>query len=123
MYHPRPKNLNLFTIHFPIPAVVSILHRISGVFLFLLIPFLLWVLAFSLTEHGFETLKYWLRNPFLKFIFWLLLVPFCYHLIAGIRHLFSDIHIGEALKVGRMTAFLTFIISAILLVLAGIWLW
>lgn len=123
MYHQRPKNLNLFTIYFPIPAIVSILHRISGVFLFFLIPFILWALEFSLTENGFDTLNEWSGYVFVKIVFWLLLVPFCYHLIAGIRHLFSDIHIGESLKAGRLTALLTFIISAILLILAGIWIW
>ncbi|MBV8802224.1 MAG: succinate dehydrogenase, cytochrome b556 subunit, partial [Gammaproteobacteria bacterium] len=40
----RPKNLNLFTIRFPVPAIASILHRISGFILFLLIPFMLWAL-------------------------------------------------------------------------------
>lgn len=119
----RPKNLNLFTIHFPIPAIVSILHRITGVFLFLLIPFILWTLDYSLTEQGFESLKLWFSSGFVKVIFWLILVPFCYHVVAGIRHLLCDIHMGETLKTGRLTAFLTFIISAILLILAGIWLW
>ncbi|HLF66576.1 MAG TPA: succinate dehydrogenase, cytochrome b556 subunit, partial [Gammaproteobacteria bacterium] len=37
----RPINLNLFTIRFPLPAIVSILHRVSGVFLFLLLPILM----------------------------------------------------------------------------------
>lgn len=119
----RPKNLNLFTIHFPLPAIVSILHRVSGAFLFLLIPFILWAFAYSLTPNGFDTLQQWLGNFWAKLIFWVLFVPFCFHLVAGIRHLLSDIHIGDTLKAGRMTAVLTFIISIVLIVLAGIWLW
>ncbi len=123
MSHPRPKNLNLFTIHFPIPAIVSILHRLTGFFLFLLIPFVLWGLAFSLTESGFETLQRWLDTNTFKFIFWVLFIPFSFHLVAGIRHLLSDIHIGDSLQGGRRTAVLTFVISILLILLAGVWLW
>jgi succinate dehydrogenase / fumarate reductase, cytochrome b subunit len=121
--HSRPKNLNLFTIHFPGPAIVSILHRASGAFLFLLIPFALWCLSYSLTESGFEALHQWLGLAYLKFIFWVLFVPFCFHLLAGIRHLLSDIHLGDTLKSGRMTALLTFIIFALIIIMAGVWLW
>lgn len=119
----RPKNLNLFTIRFPIPAIVSILHRISGFFLFLLIPFILWVFAFSLTPAGFSTLQDWFSMIWIKMIVWLLLIPFCYHLIAGVRHLLSDIHLGDSLKGGRRGAVLTFIVSFLLIILAGVWLW
>lgn len=123
MNRPRPKNLNLFTIHFPLPAIVSILHRISGAFLFLAIPFVLWGLEYSLTDTGFEQLQQYMGMPLVKIIFWLLFVPFIFHLVAGIRHLLSDIHIGDTLKLGRTMALLTFIISAVLVILAGIWLW
>lgn len=123
MNHPRPKNLNLFTIHFPVPAIVSILHRISGVFLFLTIPLVLWGLQYSLTDNGFERLQQCLSTASVKFIFWLLFIPFIFHLVAGIRHLLSDLHIGDTLKMGRTTAWLTFIISALLVILAGVWLW
>jgi succinate dehydrogenase / fumarate reductase cytochrome b subunit len=121
--HARPKNLNLFTIHFPLPAIVSILHRISGAFLFLCIPFVLWLLAFSLTEAGFASLQEGLSNIVVKGIIWLLLIPFIFHLVAGIRHLLSDIHIGDSLEMGRAMSVLTFIVSALLVVLAGVWLW
>lgn len=120
---PRPKNLNLFTIHFPIPAIISILHRISGFSLFLLIPFMLWGLDYSLTLSGFETFQQWFDYFFIKLLVWLLLVPFCYHFVAGIRHLLMDIHLGDELKSGRIGSFLVLIISVILVILAGIWLW
>lgn len=123
MHHTRPKNLNLFTIHFPIPAIVSILHRVSGAFLFLLIPIVLWGLDYSLTDAGYETFQQWLASPYVKGLFWLLFIPFCFHLIAGVRHLLSDIHIGDSLKMGRKMAILTFIISILLVILAGVWLW
>lgn len=124
MKQQRPKNLNLFTIHFPIPAIVSILHRISGVILFLLIPFILWVLNFSLSSSAnFDRLANFLSSPFVKIIIWLLLAAFIYHMIAGIRHLFMDMGVGETLKSGRMGAQLTIVISLIIIILTGIWLW
>jgi succinate dehydrogenase / fumarate reductase, cytochrome b subunit len=119
----RPKNLNLFTISFPIPAIVSILHRISGFILFLFIPIALWGLHFSLTEMGFLKLQQWSNLVYVKLIIWLFLIPFFYHLVAGIRHLFADIHVGDTLRLGRITAILTFIIATLLIILAGIWLW
>ncbi|VVC75945.1 Succinate dehydrogenase cytochrome b556 subunit [Aquicella siphonis] len=123
MNHSRPKNLNLFTIHFPIPAIVSILHRVSGAFLFLLIPVALWGLEYSLTVSGFDDLQRLLGSPWVKIIFWLLFIPFCFHLVAGVRHLLSDIHIGDTLKLGRSMAWATFVIFGLFVILAGIWIW
>lgn len=123
MKQKRPINLNLFTIKFPLPAIVSILHRVSGFVLFLIIPVLLWALSFSLTPQGFDSLQAWLGNGFVKFIFWVLLVPFCFHLVAGIRHLLMDVHVGSTLAGARTTAVLTFVVSIILVILAGVWLW
>lgn len=123
MNYSRPKNLNLFTIHFPLPAIVSILHRISGFILFLMIPFILWGLSYSLTADGFETLSEWLSSIYVKTIFWILFVPFCFHLIAGIRHLLADIHVGDTLKMGRVASLLTFVIFIVIITFAGIWLW
>ena len=119
----RPKNLNLFTIRFPIPALISILHRLSGAFLFLLIPFALWGLNVSLTESGYEQITQYLDTFCAKIILWFLLMPFCYHFAAGIRHLLMDIHIGTSLQAGRKSAQLTLVISILLVILVGVWLW
>ncbi len=119
----RPKNLNLFTIRFPIPAIVSILHRLSGAFLFLLIPFILWALQVSLTYDGFDTIQQFLSNGYVRALVWILLAPFLYHLVAGVRHLLSDLHLGVSLKAGRMASMLTIVISALIILFAGIWLW
>ncbi|TAK76210.1 MAG: succinate dehydrogenase, cytochrome b556 subunit [Gammaproteobacteria bacterium] len=123
MHNTRPKNLNLFTIQFPLPAIISILHRLSGVFLFLLIPIALWLLAFSLTESGFDALQEWMDNFYTKIILWVLLAPFCFHLIAGCRHLLMDIHLGTSLKGGKLSSLLTLIIFFVFVILVGIWLW
>jgi succinate dehydrogenase / fumarate reductase cytochrome b subunit len=120
----RPRNLNLFTIRFPIPAIVSILHRISGFVLFLLIPFALWGLNLSLSSPDeFDNIHALLSTPFAKFLIWVSLAAFIYHFVAGIRHLLMDIHIGEELKSGRLSAVLTLIISILLILLLGIFLW
>ncbi len=124
MKNQRPKNLNLLTIRQPIPAVVSILHRISGVILFLVIPVLLWGLSLSLSsEQSFHDLQLTMSSPWIKFFLWCFLAAFLYHLVAGIRHLFMDAGCGEELKSGRLTATLTIVITLILIALAGIWLW
>jgi succinate dehydrogenase / fumarate reductase, cytochrome b subunit len=120
----RPKNLNLFTIRMPLPAIVSILHRISGILLFLLIPIMIWGLNLSLkSSQDFDNVHQFLTTPILKFIIWFCLAGFLYHLVAGIRHLLMDINIGIELKSGRLSALLTLIVAASLIILTGIWLW
>ena len=120
----RPKNLNLFTIRFPLPAIISILHRISGVILFLLVPFMLWGLSLSLSSsQDFDDLHLFLSSPFMKLLIWGGLSAFIYHFMAGIRHLLMDMHVGEALESGRLSAKLTLASSIILIILAGIWVW
>lgn len=120
----RPKNLNLFTIRFPLPAIVSILHRISGLVLFLLIPFALLGLDLSVTsQDGFNTVQNALFSAPAKFLLWLCLAAFLYHFVAGIRHLLMDINIGAELKSGRLTAIVALVISILLIVLAGFYLW
>jgi succinate dehydrogenase / fumarate reductase cytochrome b subunit len=120
----RPINLNLFTIKFPIPAIVSILHRISGVLLFLLIPFLLWVLQASLmSADSFQSLRDMATSQTGKIIVLICLSPFFYHFVAGIRHLLMDMEIGVELRGGRISSVLTFLFTFLLLILTGIYLW
>lgn len=123
MHHRRPKNLNLWTIRFPLTAIASILHRISGFVLFFLIPGALWVLHFSLTSHGYEMMTMWFNQGWFKLLCWALLVPFCYHLVAGLRHLLSDMHVGNTRHGGKIAAMLVFVFTAILVLLAGVWIW
>lgn len=119
----RPVNLNLLTIKFPCTAIASILHRISGVILFLCIPLMLGVLAKSLhSEAEFASLQQCLTTPFAKLVIWLFLAAIIYHLIAGVRHIVMDMGIAETLKGGRAGAYIVMILSAILIILVGIWL-
>lgn len=123
MNRSRPVNLNLFKIRFPLPAIVSILHRVTGVCLFLLIPIALWFLSYSFTEVGFNNIHTWMSDPLIKILIWLALIPYLFHLVAGVRHLLSDLHIGDTLPAGRYTAVLTFVISALLVLMLGVWIW
>lgn len=120
----RPVNLDLRTIKQPLPAIVSITHRISGILLFLGLPILLWMLDRSLASpEGFAELKDTLTSPLAKLIVWGLLAALLYHLVAGARHLLMDADIGESLEGGRRGAKLVFVTSAVLIILAGVWVW
>ena len=124
MKNQRPVNLNLLTIRLPVPAIVSILHRISGFLLFLAIPLVLWWLNASLaSQQDFDDIHQSFTTPCAKFIIWVVLSSFLYHFVAGIRHLLMDINIGVELKTGRLFAFLTMVIAFGLIILTGIWLW
>lgn len=119
----RPVNLNLTTIKFPPPAIVSILHRVTGVLIFLLLPFLLWVLSTSVSSQtGFLSLKDG-NHPILWFFVWIALSATIFHLIAGVRHLFMDLGYGESKQGGRATAYMVMILSLVGIIAAGVWLW
>lgn len=120
----RPINLNFLTIHFPVTAWVSIAHRLSGVFLFLCLPLMLWMLQESLaSEQRLLQLKLTLQTPISQGILWLLLIALLYHWIAGIRHLLLDAHVGETKEGGKIGAWLIICISLVLFVTAGYWIW
>lgn len=118
------RNLDLFTIRYPFTAMISFLHRLSGIFVFLLIPFLLLILTISIkSQEGFEQIRIVLGIPTIKFLVWLIWISLWYHLIAGIRHLLMDIGIGESLKQARISGSITIIFTILLAILTGIWLW
>lgn len=118
------RNLNLFTIRYPFTAIISLLHRLSGIFVFLLIPFLLWMLDIaSGSAIGFERVRALLTNLPAKLILWFFLVALWYHLIAGIRHLLMDIGVGESLRSARLSGGISLIITLLAAILLGSWLW
>jgi succinate dehydrogenase / fumarate reductase cytochrome b subunit len=122
LYRDRPKNLDLRTIRLPINALVSILHRLSGCVLFLLIPIILFTLFQTLkSENDFNNLKFILALPKLKIIYFVLLWPFFHHFYAGIRHLAMDIHFAtslvKAIYTGKVVLVLGFVSTLIVMVL------
>ncbi len=120
----RPVNLDLSTIKFPIMAISSITHRITGIVLLAGVLILLWMLDTSLnSEEGFAAVRETLTLPLAKLIVWAVLAALAFHLVAGLRHLLMDLGIGESLKGGRTGAGLTFAIAVVLMILAGVWIW
>jgi len=100
----RPKNLNLFTIRLPINAVVSILHRAAGMFLFLMLPIILLAFQCSVNSQGTYTALVQLLNIwFIKLILIVLAWAFFHHFFAGIRHLMQDIHWMTSLQKARFS--------------------
>lgn len=120
----RPVNLDLRTIKLPVTAYTSILHRISGVILFVGLAVLLYALDKSLeSEDGFKQVAACLASPLAKFVIWGLLSALLYHLVAGVRHLIMDAGVGETLEGGKLGSQIVIVVSAVVIVLAGVWIW
>ena len=120
----RPVNLDLTKMSFPPMAIVSIMHRISGVLIFLLLPFALYLLDHSLhSSESYQALQSSLSNPFMLFMVWALLGATCFHLFAGIRHILMDFGLFEELCAARFTAYFIMVLEVIVLVALGVWLW
>ena len=118
----RPKNLNLFTIKLPINAVVSILHRVSGIGLFLSLPLILWALQSLVhSEASYQNLTSWLNTWFVKLLLIGLAWAFFHHFFAGIRHLLQDIHWMTSLNNARLSSrILLWLVAAATAVFASI---
>ena len=120
----RPVNLDLGTIALPLPAKASILHRVSGVALFVAVAVLLYLFDLSLSgEAGFARAAGLLATTPAKLVIWAVLAALIYHCVAGVKHLLMDIGIGESLQGGITAARITFAVAALLIVLAGVWIW
>lgn len=120
----RPVYLSLTQFKWPMAALASIAHRITGVLLFMAVAFLLYVLDLALrSEAGFAEASTLLAAPLPKLVVWAILAALIYHLVAGVKHLFLDFHVGDALEGSRIANLLTIGVSGVLIVLAGAWLW
>ncbi len=124
----RPKYLNLqallFEIRLPLPGWISILHRISGVLLFVAMVWLLWMLDRSLSsEVAFEKIRQYAGLWPVKLALLALIWAYCHHFCAGIRHLFLDLDKGTELAAARLTAGLSLAASLLLTAWLGAKLW
>ena len=122
---PRPVYLDLVHIRQPVPAIVSILHRISGALLFLVgIPLLLWAAQRALASpDGWAQMRATFSSPFAKIVLVVLAWAYFHHLIAGIRHLLMDLHIGMTLKPARQSAAVSLVLALVLALGVAIKLW
>jgi succinate dehydrogenase / fumarate reductase, cytochrome b subunit len=121
----RPVNLDILTISMPVTAIVSILHRVTGIILFVGLAFLFYAFDLSLeSQEGFDQVVNALQTNFLvKFVIWGVVSALMYHFVAGVKHLFMDMGYFEELESGRSAAIANIVIAAVLIVLAGVWIW
>ncbi len=124
MTNNRPKFLALNRIRLPLPALVSILHRVSGLLMFLALPMLLWMLQSSLRSmDSYSALVGALRNPVAKLFLLAMLWSLLHHFCAGIRFLVIDLHVGVRLAPARASAKMALVVSLALTALLGVVLW
>ena len=106
----RPVYIDLRKINLPVSALISITHRLSGIYIFFItLPLMLALIYFSTeSEDSFNELSLFLKNY--KFILGLIVLSFCilwYHILSGVRHLIMDAHIGESLLASKYSAIFT----------------
>jgi succinate dehydrogenase / fumarate reductase cytochrome b subunit len=133
---PRPKrpefrNINAITdlpsYRLPPAGWVSILHRISGFILFLLMPFIIWMFDTSLTsEFSFARFKSvfnvgagFLPGWFIKLVALAMIWAYLHHFIAGLRHLWMDVNHAVSKEFGRSSALVTLALGIGLTVILG----
>lgn len=75
------------------------------------------------SEEGFAEVQACLTSPLAKLIIWGLLSALLYHLVAGVRHLIMDMGVGESLEGGKLGSKIVIAVSAVVIVLAGVWIW
>lgn len=122
----KPINLNLFTIKFIKTAIASILHRISGIIIFLSFGFFIYFLELSLySQAQFNALQnFFNENILFRFFLWMILTIFSYHIILGLRHILIDCNfLKENLKTAKMTVNIAFLIIAVISITLGFFLW
>ncbi|MGB5108497.1 MAG: succinate dehydrogenase, cytochrome b556 subunit [Formosimonas sp.] len=104
----------------PPAGIISILHRISGLVLFLALPLLLALIAASFgTPEKFAALVDCLQNPLAKLVLLGLVWAILHHACAGVRYLLMDVHVKVSKAGGRQTAFTVLLVSLALTALVG----
>jgi succinate dehydrogenase / fumarate reductase cytochrome b subunit len=118
----RPKHLALNEIRLPLAGFASILHRISGAGLFLLLPFLIWLLQLSLgsTQGNAEMFAAVIGNWLVKLILLGLVWAFLHHFCMGIRILLIDVHVGVEKEQARSSAMAVMVVSLALTAIFGL---
>lgn len=111
----RPVHLNVVKIRLPIGGIMSIIHRISGVFMFLAVPFLIYLLDISLiSEQGYHEAIGILHSPLGILLLFGLMWGLMHHLLAGIRYLLIDADLGVEKEQARQTALAVIVAGPVL---------
>ena len=120
----RPISLSLTRLRWPVTAIASIAHRISGILLFLGFAYLLYLLDLALSsEAGFAEAGGLLAMTLPKLALWGVLALLAYHLLAGIKHLLLDLHVGDGFAAAKRASWLVFAATGAAAALLGAWLW
>ncbi|NDH79261.1 MAG: succinate dehydrogenase, cytochrome b556 subunit, partial [Burkholderiaceae bacterium] len=105
----------------PASGMVSILHRISGALMFLLLPFILFLFDKSITsELSFEFFKGYVSHPLVKLAILAVCWGYLHHFCAGIRYLFLDLEIGVDKAAANRSAVSVMVISLTLTAILGL---
>jgi len=128
---PEFRNINAFTdlptYRLPVAGIVSILHRVSGALMFLLMPFIIWMfdtsisseLSFARFTSVFNIGAGFVPGWFFKLVALAIMWAFLHHLIAGLRHLWMDMRHAVSKEFGKSSAVFTLVLSIGLTVVLG----
>ncbi len=112
----RPVYLNLLKIRLPLQGIISFAHRITGVLLFLSLPFAVYLLDLSIeSQASFARVQQILNQPLMLIIQILILWSIAHHFFAGIRFLLIDAEIGVEKSQSRTGAWLVLLAEVITL--------
>lgn len=116
MVNKRPVYFNLLKIKLPLTGIISFAHRITGVILFLSLPFALYLFDLSIeSQHSFTQVQQLLNQPLMLFVQFILLASLSHHFFAGIRFLLIDAEIGVEKPQARIGAWLVLLAEVITL--------
>jgi len=128
---PEFRNINAFTdlpsYRLPAAGIVSILHRVSGALMFLLMPFIIWMfdtsisseISFARFTSVFDIGVGFVPGWFVKLVALSIIWAFLHHLIAGLRHLWMDARHAVSKEFGKSSALFTLVMSVGLTVVLG----
>jgi len=129
---PEFRNINAFSdlpsYRLPAAGWVSILHRVSGVLMFVLMPFIIWMFDTSLSSEisfakfraAFNSGLWFVPGFFIKLVALALIWAYLHHLIAGVRHLWMDVsHAAVSMEFGAKSAQFTLVASVLLTLILG----
>jgi succinate dehydrogenase / fumarate reductase cytochrome b subunit len=120
----RPVNLNLLVFSFPLAAIVSITHRITGAMLFVGVAFALYALGLATSsEQGFAEAKVLVAQPLGMFILLGLIATLTFHIIAGLKHLLMDFHVGDTVGAAHFGSIAVIVLTLIVTGAIGVVLW
>ena len=120
----RPVNLDLTKFRFPPMAILSIAHRVSGVILFLFVPFFIYTLHQSVASPtSFLMLQHALRGFWMRLAMWIGVSVTLFHLLSGIRHMVMDLGYWESVRAGKCSTYTVFLLGLIVTILVGVWVW